>query len=352
MLNLIDLLKQLCKLSGLSGFEGPIRESIEAIWRPLTDELMISPLGSLHGIKNGTAPEPRPKILMAAHMDAIGLMVTSIKDGFLSITNIGGIDQRILPGQPVTIHGREQLPGFIVQPPDRLLPNRLKNRPIPFEYLLIDTGLSARTLNRVVQIGDLVSFAQEPMDLHDESISGHSLDNRASVVALSYCLEILSTHRHLWDVIAVATVQEEVSFGGAMTSTYDIRPDIAIAIDVTYGQGPGTPKHKAFPLSKGPTIGLGANIHPVLHEKFKDLARRLEIPHSIEVMPGNTGTDADAMQIIAEGIPTIVICIPLRYMHTPVEVAAIKDIQRTGRLLAEFVSRLDLEFMNELIWED
>jgi putative aminopeptidase FrvX len=358
MIDLLPFLKDLISAPGLSGYEGPVRQLIEDAWQPLTDELHVSRLGSLHGLRKGTLPEPRPSILLATHMDAIGLMVTGIVDGLLRITEIGGIDHRVLPGQLVTVHasmgtrGREDLPGLVVQPPGFLLPPDVGSGPVPLEYLLVDTGLPPRDVSRKVRVGDLISFAQEPIEMGSSTLAGHTLDNRASVVALTYCLEELKSRAHAWDVWAVATVQEEETLGGALTSAYELRPSIAVAIDVTWAKGPGTPDHQSFPMGKGITLVWGPNVHPGLYESFKTIADRQEIPCQMEPTPRHTGTDGYALQIAREGIPTMVICIPLRYMHTPVEMVSMKDVQRTGRLLAEFVAGLDEKFMDDLKLDD
>lgn len=352
MKNLTRFLKDLITVPGLSGYEEPARQLIEKAWHPLTDEQSVSRLGSLHGLRKGSGAEPRPAILLATHMDAIGLMVSHIDDGFLHISEIGGLDQRVLPGQPVMVHGRTETPGVIVQPPGHLLPPEIGGNPVPLEYLLVDTGLPAREVERKVRVGDLISFAQQPIELGKGILAGHSLDNRASVVALTHCLNLLNKRSHSWDVWAVATVQEEETMGGALTSAFQLRPKIAVAIDVTWAQGPDTPKHKAFPLGKGITLCWGPNIHPGVYETFKDVVEQLEIPYKMEPMPRHSGTDAYALQIAHQGIPTMVVSIPLRYMHTPVEVISLKDLKRAGRLLAEFVTNLDIDFMDTLSWDN
>lgn len=352
MIDLLPFLKSLITAPGLSGHEAPIRNILAAAWEPLTDELSTSRLGSLHGLKRGSSPGPNPGILLAAHMDAIGLMVTGVTAGFLRVTEIGGLDARVLPGQLVTVHGRQDLPGVIVQPPAHLLPPSAREGPVDLEYLLVDTGRLPEEVHRLVRPGDLISFAQAPLELRGEVLAGHSLDNRASVAALTVCLERLQGRAHAWDVWAVATSQEEETLGGAQTSAFQLRPQIAVAVDVTWARGPGTPDHKAFPLGKGPTLGWGPNIHPGLYRRFKELADQLEMPHAVEVMPRHSGTDAISMQVTAEGIPTMVVSIPLRYMHTPVEVVSIKDIQRTGYLLAEFIAGLPVDFPEKLTWDE
>jgi endoglucanase len=149
----------------------------------------------------------------------------------------------------------------------------------------------------------------------------------------------------------VASSQEEETLGGAATSTFQLRPSLAVAVDVTFASGPGTPSYQSYELGNGVILDMGPNIHPGLYKSFKDLADRLEIPYKVEATGAHSGTDAYAMQVTAEGIPTMVLGIPLRYMHTPVEVVSLKDIARAGRLLAEFAASLDAEYMNKLSWE-
>lgn len=345
-------LKNMITKPGLSGHEKPIRELIETAWQPLVDELSVSRLGSLHGLKRGTGDSPRPSILVSTHMDAIGMMVTTINGEFLHFTEIGGLDPRVLAGQLVMVHGRQDLPGIIVMPSAALLPTSIGENAVPMEHLLIDTGLTASELARKVRVGDLVSYAQPPLEISGGALAGHSLDNRASVAVLTHALELLKERPHAWDVWAVASAQEEETLGGAKTSAYQLKPSLSVVVDVTFASSPGSPSHKTYPMGKGPTLGWGANIHPVLFNDFKDLADQLEIPYSIEVMARHSGTDAYAIQVVGQGIPCMVVGIPLRYMHTPVEVVALKDIHRAGRLIAEFIARLSPETMDRLTWND
>jgi len=244
------------------------------------------------------------------------------------------------------------LPGVIGQPPDKLLPPSLKGKPVGMEHLVVDTGLDAEEVRGLVRVGDLISFATLPLDLPDDLVAGHTMDNRASVAAVTACMEELKQVSHTWDVYAVATVQEEETLGGGYTSPFDIRPDIAVAIDVTFAKGPGVHDFRGHGLAKGVALGWGPNTHPALFERFKELAERLDLPYEVEVYPHYSGTDAMGIQIVAEGIPTMVLSIPLRYMHTPVEVVSMKDIQRAGRLLAQFIAALDADFIAKLHWDE
>ena len=351
MTDFTPFLKQMMSLAGLSAYEEPVRQLIADAWRPLVDELSISKLGSLHGLRRGSGPEPRRRLLLSAHMDAIGLIATVVDEGFIHFTQIGGVDPRILPGTPVMVHGRQSLPGIVVQPPDRLLPVSQREKPVAMEHLVVDTGLLPDDVSRLVRPGDLISFDSTPTELSGDTLSGHSLDNRSSVAAVTQCLQDLQHTSHAWDVWAVASTQEENVLGGATTSPFEIRPDLAIIIDVTHAKGPGVSDYRGYPLGKGPTIGLGPNLHPAGFKAMKDLAEKLEIPYSVEIMPTHSGTDAYAIQITESGIPCLVIGIPLRYMHTPVELVSLKDVRRTGRLLSEFISGLQPEFFEQIIWD-
>jgi endoglucanase len=147
-------------------------------------------------------------------------------------------------------------------------------------------------------------------------------------------------------------VQEEETMAGAATSAFDIQPQLAIAIDVTFGRSHGTPSDKAFGLGAGPVLTLGPNIHPGVHKAVKDAADRLEMSTQLEATPRHSGTDAFALQVTQAGIPTMVVSIPLRYMHSPVEVIHLKDVKRTGRLLGEFIAGLEPDFMENLSWDE
>jgi tetrahedral aminopeptidase len=354
MTDILPFLKSIISISGVSGYETPVAGLIQEKWRPLVNEVTMSRVGSLHGLKRGSGKVKRPSIMIATHMDAIGMMVSKIEDGFLHITDVGGIDVRVLPGAPVTVHAHsgEELPGVIAMPSAKLLPESLTAGDVlDIDYLLVDTGLTPREVERKVRVGDLVSFANEPMELAGDVISGHTLDNRASVAALTVCLEELQGKSHVWDVWAVATVQEETSFLGAYTSAFDLRPQIAIAVDGTFAKGPGATGWQTHVMGKGVGLCMGPNIHPFLHKKLTELADKLEIPWFMDVTASHSGTDAYPMQVSAEGIPTALVEFPLRYMHTPVEMVSVKDIQRTGRLLAEFIASLEADFVDTIAWE-
>ncbi|HEX3052110.1 MAG TPA: hypothetical protein VHP83_15735 [Aggregatilineaceae bacterium] len=341
-------IKTLSQTAAPSGHESSVREVIRAEWATRSDEQYTDGLGSLIAVKRGNGPEPRRKVMLSAHMDEIGLIVSEVRDGFIRTSNLGGIDYRVLLMQTVLVHGRRTLPGVFGAAPPHMARNR-KKYPSAQE-LWIDVGLPAEEVAQLVRIGDIITFDTPPIDLKGERLYGKSLDNRVSVAAVTACLDELTRRSHAWDVVAVASVQEEVGAYGALTAAYQVQPDMAIAIDTTFGTQHGVGEDEGFKLGDGPTLGRGPNFHPKLFKVMRDLAKDLEMKLQTEVLPGDSGTDAWLIQVSREGVPALLISIPVRNMHTPVEVVDVKDVIRAGRLLAAFVAGLTPDFLNEIEW--
>jgi tetrahedral aminopeptidase len=351
-MDLFRMLRTLTETAAPSGNETAVAEVIAELWQPYLDSLNRDRLGNLVALKQGQGPEPRPRLMLAAHMDEIGLMVKNMvqqeESGFLEVTNVGGVDRRHLYGQTVVVHGKRPLPGVLGALPDKMLPAERRGKAHSYEELIVDVGLPFQTVRELVSIGDFISFRQPLQKLCNRRIVGKALDNRASVAAVTVCLDYLNGRSHQWDLLAVATVQEEVGLRGAFTSAYDQRPDAAIAIDVTFGKGPGATDHNAFDLGGGPVLDLGPNVHPGMYQALKEAAKSLEMTVHTGTHSRGSGTDAYALQIVREGIPTGIVSIPLRYMHTMVESLDMNDIERAGRLLGEFTARLDKKFLDQL----
>ena len=307
-------------------------------------------MGNLIALKRGAGHEPRHTVMIATHMDEIGLIVTGIKDGFVRVHGLGGTDRRALLGLPVDIHGRTRLPGVIGSRPPHVLSRSERKRVQPWHELFVDLGLPEEEVKAQVRVGDHVTVRQEAQKLRNDRVAAKALDNRASVAALTLSLEALQSRRHAWDVYAVATVQEELGVKGAITSAYGVDPDLALALDVTFAEQYNDKQTGTFELGEGPALGIGPNIHPAVLDLLKEAAKAHEIQVSLEPLPGSSGTDAWGIQVAREGIPTGLISIPVRYMHQPVEVAALVDIERTGRLLTAAITRLSPEFYAR--WED
>lgn len=343
-----QIFRTLSEAPGVSGYEqavvAPIREGC-----PWADEIRTDKLGNLIMLKEGRGNE-RPKIMLAAHMDEIGLIVTKIeKDGFLRFSTIGGFDQRVLLGQEVLVHGSRTLLGVIGAKPPHVQTRGEQSKAVKMEELFIDIGYDEEKQAReLVHIGDLVTLKRDVSKLQGSFLAGKAFDNRAGVAAILECFKVLSNVQHQADVYGVATVQEEVGLRGAITGTYGIVPDIGIAIDVGFGDSPGLQENQTIKLGQGPGIAIGPQVHPQIHKRMVETAKEWNISYSIDPSPFPGGTDAYAMQVSQAGVATILLSIPLRYMHTPIETLDYEDVRHTGRLMAMFIAGLDDEFVEGL----
>jgi endoglucanase len=341
--DLKDHLKNLTERHGVSGYEAPIRAYLRETWSGWIDEFQVDGLGSLIAIKHGMGSEPRRRIMLAAHMDEIGLMVGEIREGYLRLQPLNGFDGRVLQAKPVIVHGKQALRGIIAAVPPHISKHtgdgQSKYPAINEQW--VDLGLSPEEVEALVSVGDVVTMDAPLLELKNGLLVGKAMDDRASVAAVSYCLELLGRRKHEWDVYAVATVQEEIDLYGAATSAYAIKPDLAIAIDVTFGKQPGVNDSTAFVIGKGPTLGLGPNFHAGFRKMIQNTAKEYDVPIHTEVLPSDSGTDAWAIQVTHQGIPSALLSIPIRNMHTPAETVSLRDIKRTGRLLAEIITLLD-----------
>jgi endoglucanase len=343
-------LKKLCAIHAPSGHEGDLREALRAEWAALVDEFETDGLGSLIAVRHGTGPEPRRRVMLAAHMDEIALMVAEVRDGFIRTVPVGGPDYRVLLMQPVLVHGRRPLQGVFGAAPPHMARSR-KQYPDASD-LWVDVGLPADEVAELVRVGDLITFDSPPFDLRGKKIAAKSLDNRVSVAAVTLCLEELRHRQHAWDVVAVATAQEETGAHGAVTSAYQVQPDIAIVLDTTFGSQSGAGEDESFTLGTGPTLSIGPNFHPRLLKAMRQTASEHEIKTQIEALPGDSGTDAWLIQVSREGVPCVLIGIPIRNMHSPVEVVDLRDIKRAGKLMAAFIAGLQPDFLDDIAWPD
>ncbi|MFN8374844.1 MAG: M20/M25/M40 family metallo-hydrolase [Anaerolineae bacterium] len=347
MFDLKNHLKTLVEAHAPSGHEAPMRDIVRAAWTGLVDRFETDKLGSLIGIKNGTPANgaARRKIMLAAHMDEIGMMVRDVVEGFIYVHRISGVDNRVMLSQPVLVHGKRALPGIVAAVPPHLLTEEMRKRYPTFDELVVDVGLPADEVNQLVQIGDLITVDVPMLELMGKRIAGKAMDDRACVAAVTACLNHLQTLKHTWDVYAVATVQEETGLRGAATAAHMIQPDAAIALDVTFAPQPGVSADVTSEMGGGPGIGMGPNFHPKLYDKIKEIASANEIKLQNDIIPGASGTDAWTIQVALEGVPTALLEIPLRSMHSPVETIDLRDVERAGRLLALFIASLDADFL-------
>ncbi len=345
-----DFLVRLSEAQGISGYEDTVRETAREEFAKYADDIRVDTMGNLIALKRGerTPQTPHRSIMLAGHMDEIGLLVTKLERGFLRFATVGGFDLRVLPGQEVIVHGRENLEGVVSMRFSLAQSEEERRKVVPLAELFIDVGRTERELAELVRVGDVITLSRTVTELANDLLCGKAFDDRAAVACIANCLEHLTSMRHTWDVHAVGTVQEEVGLKGALTSAFGIAPDIGIALDVGHGDMLGVSEVDTVEVGGGPAIGLGPNIHPLMHSRLVETAKSYEIAYQIDPIPGGSGTDAWAMQVTREGIPTALLSIPLRYMHTTVETLSVKDLERTGWLLALFISNLDEAFAQQL----
>lgn len=348
-----ETLAQLLTAHGGPGYETPVRQVIEQAMREYTDEITVDTLGNLIALKRGEddgRATRRPKVLLSAHMDEISLLVTQIEQGgFLRVAQTGGFDPRTLVGAEVLVHSdSESLLGIIGSKPPHLTAPEERKKAAPLEDLFIDLGRSEEDVRQRVRIGDRVTLSREVFTLLNDRIAGKSLDNRTSVAIVLETLELLKRFRHEADVYAAASVQEEVGLRGAYTLAHGVQPDIAIAIDVTFGSFPGIAADEGFRLNGGPSISFGPNLHRKVFQGLVDTAEAQAIPYQIELSQSPVGADANAFQVTGFGFASALVGIPIRYMHTSVETGAYPDIEACARLLAHYILQLDMRKVEDL----
>ncbi|HEC95678.1 MAG: M42 family metallopeptidase [Methanomicrobia archaeon] len=336
------MLDKLSNAVGISGYEEEIAELIKSEMEKYTDSVEIDTLGNVIGLKKGNG---KGKIMLAAHMDEIGLVITHIGK-FLHFVSMGGIDPRVLLGQEViVVTEKGKYDGVIGAKPPHIQKPEERKKAIEIDDLVIDLGFPEEKIKEIVKKGDFAVVNVKFTELANDHVTGKALDNRICVYTVLETMKLLE--ETFCDIYFVATTQEEVGARGARVSGYKIFPDIGIAIDATFGLSKDS-KEDTFKLGKGPCIGLGPNISPKVFELLKKTAKKEKIPYQIEVLPGMSGTDAVSLQTVKSGTATGVVSIPLRYMHTPVETADLKDVRNCAKLLKAFISSIDEKILEGL----
>lgn len=345
----MDTLITLLKTDGGPGTEEGVASIVKEAFKRYTEDIRTDVLGNVFATAKGSGEGPRPTIMLAAHMDQIVLLVKAIlPGGYLRVAPSGGFDARTLVGQEVLVHGRETLWGIIGSKPPHVTTAEERKLAPPLEELFIDVALPEEKAKELIRIGDVVTLASEPVQLLNRRISSKSLDNRTSIAILLECLRYLVDKPHDADVTMVATVQEEVGTRGAITAGYGVKPDVAIAVDVTWADMPGQPEDLSFKMDEGPSVVFGPNIHPKVFRALKDAAVATGSPWQMELSQGPTGTDGRAFQIAGDGIATGVVGIAIRYMHTAVETGSYTDIETCAKILAHFIRGIDASFVEGL----
>ncbi len=272
-------------------------------------------------------------VLLDAHIDQIGMVVTSVSNGFLKVASVGGIDNRMLAGMRVIIYGKETVNGVFCSTPPHL---GRADTVLKLEDMYIDTGLGEKA-NGLVSVGDRVVFSQTFEELAGDRVTAKSLDDRAGCVALLKCAEILAGKPLPCNVVILLSDMEEIGGMGAKAQSFAVAPDVAVAVDVSFGNAPDIAEFKTGVLGMGAMLGVSPILSNSVTEGLKKIAEDKGLCYQQEVMGGKTSTNADKIVETKSGVPTGLLSIPLRNMHTPVEVVDCKDIESVAKLLAEFI---------------
>ena len=339
-----NLLKELCAARGLSGNEKEVAELIRGKMLPYCDEVKISPLYSVIGHKKGNGP----KVMLAAHLDEIGLIVTKIEeDGSLRIGSVGGVDPRILPSMRVKVLGKKAMTGVIGAKPPHLLTEADRKKNYKRDELFVDLGLPKERVEKLVKIGDLIQLETRFVELLNNRVATKTADDRSLVCVMIEAMRRLSKLETNADIYFVATCQEEVGAYGALTSSYDIEPDFAVAMDVCHAKPPDASVRTLELGSLCSTVG--PTINPFLRRKLIEIAKEENIEVQTSVSARDTSTDADEIATIRNGVPTILLEVPVKYMHTAVELLDMRLIKEGGRLLERYFMEIDDSWREE-IW--
>jgi putative aminopeptidase FrvX len=344
-----QVLLDLLNARGPSGYEA----APAAVWRDaakgfakVSTDVVGTPLALV--APKHDARQPAKRLLVMGHIDEIGLIVTHIDDqGYLWFGSVGGWDAQILVGQRVVVDTRAgKVTGVVGKKPIHLLREDDRKKVAEIRDLHIDIGArDGEDARERVRIGDVAVIDAGPTEMPNGRLISRALDNRlGSFVALEAARLVAQAGGAEWELAAVAVAQEEITFGGSSTSAYALKPDAAIVVDVTHAtDAPGIDvkeigKHE---LGSGPVISRGSTLHPQLFELLYETAEREKIPFTVEASARSTGTDADAVHISRAGIPTGLVSIPIRYMHSPVELVQLDDVHACARLIAAAALRLD-----------
>ena len=319
------------KLSNATSL-GDIREASSLAKAELSKYMPTEDFGTL-GVIGLLDKGKENTLMLAAHIDEVGFVVTNVLEGgFVKVSNVGGIDKRILPAVPVIIHGKEKVSAVFASTP----PHLGSGDPQEVTDILLDTGI-LKGLEDKISVGDFVSFDSKCINLLGNRICGKSFDDRSAVAVLIEIASRIYDKECPFNVVFCLTDQEELGIRGAKTASFALSCDQAIALDVTFGNAPDVPDSHLKRLGGGVMIGVSPILNRAVTNHLVDLAKENNIPYNLEIMSGTTGTDADSITISKDGIPTGLISIPLRNMHTPCEIVDLADIESTCDLLEAYI---------------
>lgn len=347
-----ELLRELLTAAGPSGAEGAAAGILRRAWGPLADEIGGDALGNLWVRRRARGGADAPVLLLSAHVDVIGVVVTRLlPGGFVRFAPVGGLDPASLLSREVVLAGRRPVPAVVATLPPHLTTAEGRRRLPALDALVLDTGLEEAELAAALRPGDRGRLSAPAAELLGGRLCAPGLDNAAGVAALHQALLALREVDLPCDLYVLANVQEEVGLRGIGPAGRRLTPAAAVVVDVGFAAQPGAPGHRTSRLGAGPALGVGPALHPGLGELLANTAQRLGLPLQREVLAGNSSTDAWALQVAAGGLAVSLLSIPLRSMHTPAETVDLADIATTGALLAGATRLLDGAWAAGLVTE-
>lgn len=331
-----ETLRVLTEKSGVSGDERSVSEAAAELLREYAEDVNIDPFGNVTGyVRCGR--ENAPLLMLDAHIDRIGFIVTYIDEqGFLNIGACGGPDMKVLAAQPVTVYGKKTLRGVISALPPHVSSDHTKVPEVG--EIAVDVGMTKEQARKVISLGDRVVIGGGFAEMCGSRVCADALDDRIGVCTVLYALKLMKKRELKYDIAVCFSAQEETGERGVKQAAFRICPDKAIAVDVSFGDTPDGNEWETAKLGSGAMIGYSAALDREMSEELSALAERAGIPHTSEVMPSTTGTNADSIAVTGKGVKCATVSIPIRYMHTPCETADIRDAEAAAELICEYAA--------------
>lgn len=327
----IELLKTLTSPAGVAGEESSSFESLKGLFS-LYGDVSCDDTGNIIIHKNGKGKH----ILLDAHLDTIGFVVTGITDdGFIRVQKVGGVDMRTVEGMELTLHGTNDIYGVVCTVPPHL--SNGESKVSTDGTAVVDIGMTKEDAEKVVSIGDRASFRSNFSILNENRVSSPYMDDRSGIAVLLKALEYTKTEN---EITLVCSAQEETGGAGATCAAFNVDADLSVSVDVSFAETPDSKSSECGRMNGGAMIGYAPILDRSYTELLVEIAKEKNIPYQKEIMNGRTGTNADHITISKGGVPSVLVSIPLRYMHTPVETVDIRDIESCAKLIAEFLERV------------
>ena len=340
-MSLADKIKKLTNAYGVSGDEFRISKIAAELMAPYCDRVEIDDFGNVLGYRDCGIPGAKT-VMLDAHIDQIGFLITEVtEEGFLRFTTVGGVDQRMLLGSELTVLTKKgPILGIVAAIPPHLQKDGDDKKSVPIPEMVVDVGMTGEQAKKVVRVGDYMAFANDAMELQGDALCGKAFDDRACLVCLLHTMDLLQGKPLAVNVVVSASTKEETGFQGGISAGFKVQPDYAIAVDVTHARTGDAPQ-VIVKLGDGPNVDMGSNSNPKFAKRVIEVARAKQIPHIVTSCPAGSGTNAWPIQMQGQGVTTLVVSLPLKYMHSPVEMLRMSDVKNVGKLLAAFIETFD-----------